>query len=796
MNWDGSVDMKKLLFGLVGSVLFASLADAETGAATTYGINASATTKVSLVRVNAGDEGNYYYRTMTSARVVITAVLPLSTNTVINDPGDLVFSGNYFSYAPNEWIGDVVVTGSVASKRLTYKYYDYDLEGSGNQTLVGIINLSWNASSLKVNGTFGEDILNSLEWVKTFGSGTFYVNGEADVTIGLGNQTTTRHIGLYGEDTATSTMRNDVVFTLHDLSVSGQADVTSPTLTIQSPAKTVVVTNSDTVTLTGTATDASGIYSMSAEVYSTALDLHSYPSVSSTSAFSEYATWKLDVTPFGGTNIVTIYAADWNGNGTSLQRFIICKQNGVLTLITNGSGSIVVAGAGKGSVRVGESYKVTLTPAKGYILADWASYILNEENNNRYCFFRYGWSNSFFLTIKDTNFALAATFIKNPFASFKGSYTAATHDDSVYDGAARTTNYLLNATNTGLFTLTVTTNGVASAKHISRAGTTSLSGSFARYTLYSLPPVIAEMWGIDRRTQDNDYYLQCDTVDHQYIFKLNATNLDSLTGYYYAWPGLKHHSGFIDGYRNRTAAPNAGTYNIALLDDLSMGSTEPASTSMMGYGYATAKVANNGTVTATLYPADGISAATTVTVSQGVDGSFFLYSPLYAKGGFFSGRLAIVDGAVTNYVSRDDGSVSPARFVKPASTGKFYPDGFTNALYASGYLYTAPKAGTNVITWSSGSFGAWDSDSMLATADLDFARNAFIVTPNEFKVSLSLKPATGVITGTFVPENGRKATFNGLLIGSENAVGFFKESTTTGGVSVTPGYGSHGGAAR
>lgn len=771
--------------------MFLFLTEAEAGTAATYSLTGTVKSKDTLVR-SVQDDGTAYYDTSNSSISTIAAVLPFTPDSGTINPSELVLYISDEPYSPASWGEQVVISGSVASKNLTYKYYE-TVDDSYEMRLVGTLNVSWTASLLKINGTFQSEIFNAFDWLNTEDPGKQHIYGESIVILSFGGLTIERQILFAGSDTITVTTKQGNDYTLHNLVASGAADVTPPSLSILWPSKTLVTNKQDMVFLYGIVNDASGIYNIYAQVSSYTTGESIYLPVTDISGKGDYSEWAMPMTPDPGTNIVTIYAYDNANNLTTAQRLVVYKQYASLTLITNGSGSIAVAGMNKGRVEVGAGYKVTLTPAKGYVLADWAWYSPDQAQTYG-IYYDYGWRSSFSFIVPDTNTVLAATFIKNPFANFKGSYTAATYDNYlVLDVDDSWGDYeTLSTTNIGLFTLSVTTNGAASGKWTRRTGSISFSGTLHPDTYYSLPEDYTSDWW-DWKSATNQYYIDSNAGLMQFYLGLDATDLTSVFGRYdvYSDPGEQDYAdtlayGSVSGYRNCTTTTNTGAYNIGMVDDLSMGADAPVSTARMGFSYATASVAATGATTVTLYPADGIGPAATIATAQGVDGSFFIYSPLYSKGGYIGGRLSIANGSVTNFSYPDQDYSYPLYFVKPTSAGAYYPDGFTNALYATGRRYTAPKAGATVITWTSGSFDAWDSDSTLAAADLTFGKNVFTVLPNSYQVSLSLKPATGVITGSFVPAGGKKTPFNGVVIDSENAVGFFKEKSTTGGLNVAP----------
>lgn len=782
--------MKRLIFGLIGGAAILLLTGTE-ATATTYSLKASAKYNESLTKYYDSDLQQTYYDITTTASSSISAVFPLSGSMEVLNPTSLSLATPYWEISPSNWDGDYTVTGSVDAKKLIYKFYAYDENTGDNTALYSTIQVSWNTSALTVAATFYDDIFGAVQWADLSDTGTIGISDTTEIYFDFGNQSYSKLMDISGTDTVTTQTISGYDYTLNNISVSGTADMIAPALKITSPSKSLIytVTNNNTFTIQGTASDASGIMSVYAYIYTSVLGDWQKVSVTDTSTNSNFSTWSLSITPEVGTNLIYFYAEDPYYNQSAVQMFVFYTQPATLTLITNGAGKISVTKTNKGGYLVGPTYKVTLTPDKGYILADWAVYSINSDGTYSDDY-DYDWTKTFSFTLPATNTFLTATFIPNPFTNFKATYSAVALSDTWYDTNGNPY-YDYNSTNLGSVTLSVTTSGAVSGKWIRRANTISFSGTLYAETYYSLPSAYTSSWSWDWRDYTNDYYLDCFSSNPQFWFRLKANDLGTLYGkYFHRTYNSKTanydytEKGDINGYRNwvTTASPNAGTYNITLLNDMT-GGTNPAS---MGYTYGTVKITSKGAVSIALSPADGITSSLSTSSAQAEDGSFRFFAPLYSKGGFIAGWLSVTNGTIVNQLALDttNAEKQPIYWTKPQSKTIYYPAGFTNSLYARGVLFTAPKTGTNIFGFSDGTVSALADSNTVAVADLTFLNNTFKVSANDYQFALTLSKTSGGISGSFVPAGGKKTTFKGLFVGDDYALGFYKDAATTGSVII------------
>jgi hypothetical protein len=233
----------------------------------------------------------------------------------------------------------------------------------------------------------------------------------------------------------------------------GGVDVRSlvpPVLTITAPyANQRVINTAAPVPVTGKASD-------NMQVTNVQFRLNGGNWFDATTA-NGWANWTGTINPVPGSNVVSAYAQDNNGNLSATKSvgfFFVVPST--LTLVTNGSGRI--SRSFKGSdLEVGGAYTVTAVAGTGYIFSNWVA----------------SWAGGGFVSsdavlkfFMQTNLVLEANFVPNPFLGAKGTY----------NGLFGETNRTHEAS--GFFTLTLGDHGAYTASL--RRGTNSyhLSGQF------------------------------------------------------------------------------------------------------------------------------------------------------------------------------------------------------------------------------------------------------------------------------------------------------------------------------
>jgi hypothetical protein len=221
------------------------------------------------------------------------------------------------------------------------------------------------------------------------------------------------------------------------------------------------------------------------------------------------------------------------------------------------------------------------------------------------------------------------------------------------------------------------------------------------------------------------------------------------------------------------AAPYAGTFTLIL-----PGGSDPV-TSPDGDGFGIVRIDTSGWLTFTGVLSDGTKAAQKVPISQG--GDWPLYFSLYGGNGSMLGW--------TSVSNRDDGDLGGTlSWIKPASSSKLYPGGFTNGVTLAGSQYTPVGAGRVLdldnafVTFTGGDLYAPFTNEVALAEDNKFVN----LSPNNMTLRISLP--NGSFSGSAaVPATDRSVSFKGVVLQRQNrASGHFLGPTQSGKVSLGP----------
>ena len=214
-----------------------------------------------------------------------------------------------------------------------------------------------------------------------------------------------------------------------------------------------------------------------------------------------------------------------------------------------------------------------------------------------------------------------------------------------------------------------------------------------------------------------------------------------------------------------------GRYTAVFQQDINLSGNYPE-----GDGHATALVSTTA-VTIVGKLADGSSVSTSTKLTEG-DGTG-LFVPLYSGRGLLTGTLA--------WGASQDGSDAAAlglRWFRPAnvlsSVGfkEGWPTGIPVELLAYKYIGTngfgVPNLGTTGVSVSFRAEGGNLSVPLSGSASLS-NKNVLTATPGALKLTTTLNPVTGLITGSFTLPNAKTPTkFSAVVLQKINvATGFF-----------------------
>ncbi len=676
---------------------------------------------------------------------------------------------------------------SPGKKSATFPLMD---PNSGNT--VGNVTVSWTATTISVTATASEDILGEEQifsgasdgvptntTLNTAATGVYYevaVTLDASDNGGGTYNYDNPYVPVVGNDRETESSTNNGASPapLESGSVTGTGDFTPPALKISSPpAGSKVYDANPVVDLTGIASDSEGITNIQCFVNG---DTDTPVEIDQSGDFpTNHISWtaEVDLSQLGqvGSNLVTVMAGDLSGNQVSISRVFYWVETDSAALTVSPAAAGTIKGITEGQVlQKGASYKVTATPAgKEWIFSQWTDDLGDVLSSN--ATFEY----------IDTDGVLTANFETNFFYNtpLAGAYTGLFYDAT--NG--------VQLDDTGYVTITVTPTGGYSGKLnlATTASPFSISGQLAE-----APGNLAAGASFSIKVSKSAYL-------NVNLLVATDTNLTD--------PGAGALSGFVNAFSDPTETNeidsagiqgalslyNAGTlpgrYNVII----SPVSTDP-SQGPGGYSYGSATVSKKGAVALVLNLADGTSPAISFPSSLAQNGAAPFYASLYSGKGVILGWMQFLTDGSGKMQSQ------VINWVKLPVADKFYTDGFdaTNAAVPaaiSGGLYVPPKPGTNIFGATALTFEVDSGYTGLSLPDETDVSVMFNPVNNTFsdtgKVTITLTPATGALTGAFYPALSKKSlTFHGAQADDAGYGFYVGTNKETGpvwlGVPVTP----------
>jgi len=244
-------------------------------------------------------------------------------------------------------------------------------------------------------------------------------------------------------------------------------------------------------------------------------------------------------------------------------------------------------------------------------------------------------------------------------------------------------------------------------------------------------------------------------------------------------------------YKTATPPPQARRYTVMIPPDAAQtdGAFAP-----QGYGVGTLVVAKTGLLTFAGKLADGTKLSQGTALTRG--GVWYLFIPLYAKGGLLEGTIQF---EATAGVSDLDGAVTwirPAFTKTPVPPTMLYPAGFglDTHLYGAAYnpkgsLVITPASANNTFTAQ----GAGLPSGSLGEPATAGPKTAAIKVKGASGLSLTVSAATGLVTGSFTQSTtsaGKTVTtvlpVNAIIYqngATPSIVGWFTNVPKSGGVN-------------
>jgi hypothetical protein len=439
--------------------------------------------------------------------------------------------------------------------------------------------------------------------------------------------------------------------------------------------------------------------------------------------------WSAQLALAPGTNSVQVWSIDDYTNTSPVATWL-CEYAiySPLHLIVSPPGGGTVTGpTNTQPLILGHGYRVKAWPAPGYLFLDWTGDLAG--TNARLTF------------LMQPDLSLQANFLVNPFLPAQGTYAGLFHP----------TNAPLSLTNSGGMSLTLTETGAFSGQLQFPGGPVTFAGQF----------------GLDQRASVSVPASSLPAL----VLQLELVGTNRIRGTVSSPAGEAQ----LESLRGATALPTfRGRYTMAVPSDDDPG--HPA-----GDGGLTLRASPAGVVTVMGWLGDGTLVQRTTSASE--DGWVPLFAPLYGGKGELLGWLQLPTGAgmTTNTL---------LWLKSPQPAKKLYPLGFNDLWDGVLARYVAPLSPTNALGWSLGraNLGAGNLTNEVSQ-NLAVTNNLLTVSkPNPLKLSLTLVPADGSLSGTIRnPATGQTNVIHGVLLQPEGtARGSFLGTNESGFIRLSP----------
>jgi hypothetical protein len=227
--------------------------------------------------------------------------------------------------------------------------------------------------------------------------------------------------------------------------------------------------------------------------------------------------------------------------------------------------------------------------------------------------------------------------------------------------------------------------------------------------------------------------------------------------------------------KTQPRAPQAGNY-VLIIPGTPQDGSRPG-----GDSFGTLKVDAGGTILFSGQLADGSKVTQSSALSK--KGIWPLFISMNSGSGALVSWIQF-----TNHPSSDLGG--QLLWIKPAGgTSKYYRNGFTNDVWATGSAYQAPASGGRALNVSDAKLtlnGGGMNDAV--SYRLNLGLNNRVTPMGGAKLTLAITPTSGLFKGTAVnPATGKSVLFQGALFKKANiGVGYFLGAEQSGGVYLSP----------
>jgi hypothetical protein len=626
----------------------------------------------------------------------------------------------------------------------------------------GNVFISWNESQLNVRVTTSVDLLGALSF---YTGATQPIVDTADITIAVGKFTNTATLYLSGRnayrlDPATQ-------LDLDSGNVFGRADFIPPNVVIQSPPSNYATLN-EVVNVAGLATDNIGVAAVLWRIAA--------PGDNPTLPASRFSDWSyVDTLNLPDSGAPTTRAAwrtavDMSYNGPGTNRLWVVSQDQIgryspiqtrnffysvpspLTLESTDGGRVQGASGvfNNANLIIDRSYLVkAVATDTNNIFLNWTDGSGNVVSiNPQYKF------------LMQDSLSLQANFGPNPFPDVQGTYISLFSPTNGY-----------NEIDSGMITIKVTPRGTYTGTIALESGAYTFSGQFGFYSARSDPNAADSSFQIKvtgiqpilgtlhlAGSADGGLTRQLTGQLSLYDFRLARRVITPFVTYYCP---------------TNTGSVTPGTYNFQL--PTANGTTQVGP---LGYGYGTILLRSNATALVSVTLAD-LTPVLLCNSSLTENGNLPLFVAPYGGKGIAIGWLTFTNEATSDL--RGDN----VHWFKRRNASTYYKDGFHRSFQITGCRYIAPKPGTNILGWTSGTASFADFAFSGATSvNFDPAFNRFsFPNGNADSLRLSLSPTIGVFTGGV---SRPSLPLRGIVLPKANkAVGFFLDHNQSGFVVVS-----------
>ena len=651
----------------------------------------------------AGTGGGSVSTAVTTVGATVTAsiVVPGLGAALLNDTVVVTISLGGFRFSDALGNADATTDNSV-----TFYQYVQNLS-TGQPRRVGQISFSRTGNTLTVTGASSDlSVLGSIA-AGTIAAHAGPVGGNVTLRVSVGALAAQTTVYYKGSSTVTPRMVGTTEFRLNSVTLAGDADYTNPTVSILKPTAFQRWSN-EVFTVQGICTDNVAVDSVLVRLNG--------QDVGTTKP--ENGQWSKVVVLIPGTNVIQAVATDLAGHQSSpVTVRMIYVLTSALSLTVDEGGSVTGISTGQ-ILEIGRTYTATVKASNGFLFSGWSGGVTS--------------TNPVLKFPMAANLNLHARFIPNPFIPAAGSYAGLFHPGSGGIGT------LSNAspTNSGYFTLMLTSAGTASGKLLLNGSTLPFNN--LRFGLNGAAHQVLVRPGPDL------------TIDWQLDFGGGTGRITGTAGDGSFTSGLLGHLGIGN-------ATFAGRYNFVLPGGPADSATVPAGD---GAGSVIVDARGLTTVAATLGDGTGFSQGSLVSRS----GDWPVFTTLQGGRGVLFGWATFTTNPQPYAVTADH--LTWLKAPTTAMGDNFYRDGFKRDLALLGARYVAPAPGLNVVGWSNG-IVLIDGGNLTVTLSnqVAIANNRVTVLSNSNRVSLTIAPPTGLVTGTFKhPAIGPVVSLKGVVV--------------------------------